>query len=105
MVAKRAGRMATIEVHHGLLPKGGITQPLPDQVGLSSPGTFNLGVSTPTYMSTMVMDKMAMSTAKSDTKFLTLVVKKLPNLNFLRCQEMRKVPMKSKTLIKYALGT
>ena len=105
MVAKRAGSMATIEVHHGLFPNGGIIHPLPDQVGLNSPGTDNLGVATPTYMSTNVMDKMAIRTAKSDTTFLTLVVKKLPNLNFLRCQEMRKVLMKSKMLIKYALGT
>ena len=72
MVANRAGMIATIDVHQGLDPKGEINHPRPDQVGLNSSGTDNFGVGIFAAISTNVIVKMAMMTAKSETKFLTL---------------------------------
>jgi hypothetical protein len=71
MVAKIAGTIATMGVQTGLDPRGDINQPRPDQVGLTSMGTVNLGVSTLTKKSIRHMVKMAMMTAKSEMKFLT----------------------------------
>ena len=72
MVANRAGMIATIAVHQGLDPRGEINHPRPDQVGLNSSGTDNFGVGIFAARSTNVIVKMAMMTAKSETKFLTL---------------------------------
>ena len=81
MVAKIAGIIATTAVQTGLDPKSGSVHPLPDQVGLSSLGTVNLGVSTPDMKSKRVMLMMAMITAKSEMKLRKVLVKKLWNLN------------------------
>ena len=64
--------MATKHNHHGLFPKGWISQPRPDHVGWNSLGTLSVGVSTPKIMSMKVMEAIAMITAKSEMKPRTL---------------------------------
>lgn len=68
----KAGTMATKHNHHGLFPKGWISQPRPDHVGWNSLGTLSFGVSTPKIMSMKVMEAIAMITAKSEMKPRTL---------------------------------
>ncbi len=51
------------------------------------------------------MEMIAMMTAKSEMNPRTLAGKNDADLNALRCQAMRKVPMKRRTLMRKALGS
>lgn len=65
IVANKAGNGATIIVQNGFPPKGLITHPRVGIVGSNRSGTCSFGVLNPIHMSTMLMLKMAMITAKS----------------------------------------
>lgn len=73
IVPNNAGRHATMALHHGLCWKGQIIHPRPSNVGLNSVGTSNFGVEMPAKWSSVLIENIAIITAKSLTTCLTYI--------------------------------
>lgn len=71
IVPNKAGRHATIALQNGLWWKGDMIHPRPSNVGLNSAGTSSFGVGMPTKWSNVLIENIAINTAKSLTTCLT----------------------------------